>query len=145
MPRVNQRKKNKAGAERKCGRCGKTIQPGDLYYTWSFRYGGARFWIEIAGLPVAYGSFALDTAAALVWFDARDSAQRPTNAPVFVISLTWKMLSEWLATGSGITSRLNSISGTQNEWMTSRPCSTNRTLLFVGSTRTGTYVLVPTV
>jgi hypothetical protein len=43
MPRVQTKKKNKAGAERKCGLCGKTIKPGEKYFTWAFRYGGRRF------------------------------------------------------------------------------------------------------
>jgi hypothetical protein len=43
MPRVNARTKNRAGKERSCGRCGKKIEPGDRYYTWSFRYGGTHF------------------------------------------------------------------------------------------------------
>ena len=73
------------------------------------------------------------------------SAQRPTNAPVLVISLTWKMLSEWLASGSGITSRLNRNSGTQNAWMTSADAIWNSMRLPVGSTRTGISVLVPSV
>ena len=41
------------------------------------------------------------------------SVQRPTNAPVFWISLTWKVLLELFAFGFGITSRLKRNSGTQ--------------------------------
>lgn len=43
MPRIFQKKKIKLGAERSCGRCGKKIEPGDEYLSWSFRYGGTHF------------------------------------------------------------------------------------------------------
>jgi hypothetical protein len=43
MPRVFQKKKIKLGADRSCGRCGKKIEPGDEYLSWSFRYGGTHF------------------------------------------------------------------------------------------------------
>lgn len=43
MPRVHFKTKIKLGAERSCGLCGKAIEPGDKYYTWKFRYGGARY------------------------------------------------------------------------------------------------------
>jgi len=43
MPRVTEQKKSRAGAERKCGRCGKVIEPGEQYLSWSFRYGGTHF------------------------------------------------------------------------------------------------------
>jgi hypothetical protein len=43
MPRVLEKTKNRAGAERSCGRCGKVIQPGERYLSWSFRYGGTYY------------------------------------------------------------------------------------------------------
>lgn len=43
MPRVITKTKNRAGRERQCGRCGRKIEPGDKYYTWSFRYGGTAY------------------------------------------------------------------------------------------------------
>lgn len=43
MPRVHTRTKSRRGAERRCGRCGEPILPGETYFTWSFRYGGQRF------------------------------------------------------------------------------------------------------
>jgi hypothetical protein len=45
MPRVHTHTKNKAGRERRCGAsgCGHVIQPGEKYFTWEFRYGGAHF------------------------------------------------------------------------------------------------------
>jgi hypothetical protein len=62
-----------------------------------------------------------------------------------VISLTWKTLSELFGTGSGITSRLNRNSGTQNAWTTSAEAIWNSMRLPVGSTRIGIWVLVPRV
>jgi fructosamine-3-kinase len=43
MPRVRQQRKSARGV-RICGRtgCGKEIQKGEMYYTWSFRYGGRQ-------------------------------------------------------------------------------------------------------
>lgn len=43
MPRVIEKTKNRAGAERNCGVCGVVIQPGERYLQWSFRYGGTRY------------------------------------------------------------------------------------------------------
>lgn len=43
MPRVFKKKKIKLGADRSCGRCGKKIEPGEEYLSWSFRYGGTHF------------------------------------------------------------------------------------------------------
>jgi hypothetical protein len=43
MPRVERIRKNRAGKERKCGKCGKVIQPGEHYLKWEFRYGGAHY------------------------------------------------------------------------------------------------------
>lgn len=43
MPRVYQKTKSARGATRTCGRCGATIKPGDLYFQWSFRYGGTHY------------------------------------------------------------------------------------------------------
>lgn len=43
MPRVHKQKKSGRGKERKCGRCGVVIKPGDMYFHWSFRYGGTQF------------------------------------------------------------------------------------------------------
>lgn len=43
MPRVHAKTKSNRGRTRTCGRCGKTIEPGERYFTWSFRYGGAHF------------------------------------------------------------------------------------------------------
>jgi hypothetical protein len=40
VPRVLTRTKNKAGKPRNCSKCGERIEPGQGYYTWSFRYGG---------------------------------------------------------------------------------------------------------
>lgn len=42
MARVHTATKNKAGKEKKCGRCGSVIQPGQKYFHWSFRYGGSH-------------------------------------------------------------------------------------------------------
>ena len=55
------------------------------------------------------------------WYVPHSSAQRPTYAPVLSI-----VTSNWLTTLPGNTSRLNSSAGTQNEWMTSCECSSNR-------------------
>src|SRR5436853_7182846 len=43
MPRVKRQKKSTRGT-RVCGAigCGKEIQPGEAYFTWSFRYGGRQ-------------------------------------------------------------------------------------------------------
>ena len=73
------------------------------------------------------------------------SAQWPTNAPVWLISSTWKTLTELFAFGSGITSRLNRNSGTQKAWTTSAESSRNSMRLPAGSTSTGISVLVPRV
>jgi hypothetical protein len=43
MPRVYAQKKSSRGAVRTCGRCGRTILPGEKYYQWSFRFGGTRY------------------------------------------------------------------------------------------------------
>lgn len=43
MPRVNEKRKNAGGKERRCGRCSKTILPGERYFSWSFRYGGTHY------------------------------------------------------------------------------------------------------
>jgi hypothetical protein len=43
MPRVITQRKNRAGKERSCGKCGDVIQPGEEYKKWSFRYGGTRY------------------------------------------------------------------------------------------------------
>lgn len=43
MPRVTVKKKNRAGADRECGRCGDGIEPGQEYRSWSFRYGGTHY------------------------------------------------------------------------------------------------------
>lgn len=43
MPRVEVKRKNKAGRERSCGKCGERIETGSLYKSWSFRYGGTHF------------------------------------------------------------------------------------------------------
>lgn len=43
MPRVSRKKKIKLGADRVCGRCGKKIEIGEHYLSWSFRYGGVRY------------------------------------------------------------------------------------------------------
>jgi hypothetical protein len=43
MPRVQIKKKNRAGATRSCGRCQREIQPGEEYRSWSFRYGGTHY------------------------------------------------------------------------------------------------------
>jgi hypothetical protein len=43
MPRVMTKTKNRAGADRACGKCGEPIRPGEKYRTWSFRYGGTYF------------------------------------------------------------------------------------------------------
>lgn len=43
MPRVYEKTKIRLGADRKCGRCGKEIKPGDRYLQWSFRYGGTHY------------------------------------------------------------------------------------------------------
>jgi hypothetical protein len=42
MPRVKTQKKTRAGGDKYCGRCSAKIEPGESYYRWSFRYGGAR-------------------------------------------------------------------------------------------------------
>lgn len=42
MPRVEERKRNRAGKPRSCGRCRAEILPGETYYLWKFRYGGER-------------------------------------------------------------------------------------------------------
>lgn len=43
MPRVTEKTKNRAGKDYTCGRCGKKIEPGERYLSWSFRYGGKHF------------------------------------------------------------------------------------------------------
>jgi len=43
MPRVQTKTKIKLGADRKCGRCGEAIEPGQQYRQWSFRYGGTHY------------------------------------------------------------------------------------------------------
>src|SRR5215831_1315257 len=43
MPRVNTKKKSKAGKQVICGRCRIAIQPGQQYRSWSFRFGGTHF------------------------------------------------------------------------------------------------------
>lgn len=44
MPRVTSATKNKGGKkEYRCRRCGKTIEPGQKYYKYSFRYGGTYY------------------------------------------------------------------------------------------------------
>ena len=40
MPKVQEKKKNKAGKPYTCSGCAEKIKPGEQYYTWSFRYGG---------------------------------------------------------------------------------------------------------
>ena len=78
------------------------------------------------------------------------SVHRPTNAPLFwpsgrLISLTWKMLSELFALGSGSTSRLNRNSGTQKPWITSAEAIWNSIRLPAGTTSTGISVDEPSV
>jgi hypothetical protein len=41
MPKVEVRTKSVRG-DYKCGKCGDAINPGTVYYTWSFRYGGTH-------------------------------------------------------------------------------------------------------
>lgn len=44
MPRVTSAKKNKGGKKvYRCRRCGVTIEPGQKYYKYSFRYGGTYY------------------------------------------------------------------------------------------------------
>ncbi|SHV44709.1 Uncharacterised protein [Mycobacteroides abscessus subsp. abscessus] len=83
--------------------------------------------------------------AIIEWYVPHISTQRPTNAPSFRILLTWKTLSELLALGSGITSRVNRNGTTRNEWMTSAEASWNSMLLPLGTTSTGISEEVPTV
>jgi hypothetical protein len=42
MPRVNEKKKSRAGRDYHCTTCGRKIEPGENYYSWSFRYGGTH-------------------------------------------------------------------------------------------------------
>jgi len=42
MPRVYEKKKFNMGRDYHCGRCGRKIEPGEQYFSWSFRYGGTR-------------------------------------------------------------------------------------------------------
>lgn len=42
MPRVNSARKNRAGKEYTCGRCGRKINPGEKYFFWEPRYGGKK-------------------------------------------------------------------------------------------------------
>jgi ABC-type transporter Mla subunit MlaD len=42
MPRVYSPKKNRSGKSLACGRCSRTIEPGETYYWWKFRYGGKQ-------------------------------------------------------------------------------------------------------
>jgi hypothetical protein len=44
MPRVNTQTRSTRGRVRRCGRigCGREIQPGEKYYSFSFRYGGTQ-------------------------------------------------------------------------------------------------------
>ena len=42
MPRVSEKKKNKAGKPYDCGQCSDKIVAGETYYEWSFRYGGTH-------------------------------------------------------------------------------------------------------
>lgn len=43
MPRVYTKKKNRAGRDKTCATCGATVQPGENYYQWSFRFGGTYY------------------------------------------------------------------------------------------------------
>jgi hypothetical protein len=51
----------------------------------------------------------------------------------------------WFFSGAGKTSRLNSVSGTQNEWITSLDLTRKRTFSFTGTTSTGISPVEPTV
>lgn len=43
MPRVIVKTKNRAGADRACGKCAAPILPGDKYRSWAFRFGGTYY------------------------------------------------------------------------------------------------------
>lgn len=51
MPRVHEQKKAKVGKVYQCAKCGKDIEPGALYYSWSFRYGGTYRQHKACGYP----------------------------------------------------------------------------------------------
>src|SRR6266545_2323868 len=88
------------------------------------------FWY-FSGLTTRTSKFIIE------WYVPHSSAQRPTYSP------GWRTVtSNWLSK-PGITSRLNSSSGTQKEWITSLLSSLNRIFLPVGRTRIGMYELVP--
>jgi hypothetical protein len=43
MPRVEQRKKSRAGKTVHCITCRQPIEPGQQFFKWTFRYGGSRY------------------------------------------------------------------------------------------------------
>lgn len=72
MPRVSTKKKSKAGKPYHCGKCGKKIVPGEMYYEWSFRYGGTRRQHEKCGRP-SRGQLTQSKLGAV--YDACDGAE----------------------------------------------------------------------
>lgn len=42
MPRVNTQTRSTRGRAKRCGNCGREIQPGEKYFSFSFRYGGTQ-------------------------------------------------------------------------------------------------------
>src|SRR5690554_2636586 len=94
----------------------------------------ARYAWKVSGETARTSKFLIE------WYVLHSSAHRPTYAPSLSTST---VTSNWLRRSPGNTSRLNSSSGTQNEWITSRDSSSNRTRCPVGITSTGISVLEP--
>jgi hypothetical protein len=98
MPRVIEKRANRGATKTKtCGATycrvdeangGRTIQAGQQYYTWSFRYGGTHYQHKVCGFPrpsqltqskigaiYAAQEAAEDELSALTWEDAGKDAQ----------------------------------------------------------------------
>lgn len=53
MPKVKLVTKSKAGKPYSCDKCRKAIEPGQQYYSWSFRFGGTQRQHQDCGVPRA--------------------------------------------------------------------------------------------